>query len=317
MALTSNQVDMSVKLSDNFILKNPILTASGTFGYCDEFEDYTDISSLGAVVTKAITREPRTGNDGQRVLEVHGGMINSIGLENIGIEKFIETRLPILKAKNIEFIINIAGASQDEYMQVAEICEANKIKAIELNISCPNVKQGCLEFGTDEKTLFKLISNVRNVYKGCLIVKITPNVTSVEKIALAAQNAGTDCISAINTVKALALKLYYDKNRKQFVKTRQIQGGLSGKAVKPIALGVVSRLSQVLDIPIIGIGGIYSLEDVFEFFAVGADAVQIGTANFTNPDISGSIVNQLQNFMTENDIQSIDELKLMLKGTIK
>ncbi len=313
MAIISSAVDMSVNLN-GLALKNPILTASGTFGYCDEFEDYMNPAELGAVVTKAITLAPRPGNTWQRIFEVEAGMINSIGLENVGIDAFIENKLPILKAKNIDFIMNVAGASMEEYIQVSEICQNNNIKAIELNISCPNVKQGCLEFGTDEKTLGELVTNVRNVYKGCLMIKLTPNVTSVEKIALAAQNAGADCVSAINTVKALGLKLYFDKNKKQFIKTQQIQGGLSGRAVKPIALGVVSRLANVLEIPIVGMGGIYSLSDVFEFLAVGADAVQIGTANFTHPDISGNLVGELKEFMAENGVQSIQELKEMLRN---
>lgn len=303
-------VDLSVN-KGKLKLKNPILTASGTFGYNFEYGRFVNVASLGAIVTKAISLEPRPGNDWQRICETYGGMINSIGLENVGIKKFIEEKLPFLIKGNVDFIVNLAGASIDEYVQLAQICEANDINAVELNVSCPNVKSGCLEFGTDETVLHNLVSQVREVYSGCLIVKLTPNVTSVEKIALAAQDAGADAVSAINTVKGLSVKIRYINGKFQ---KETVQGGLSGKAVKPIALGVVNRISQVLDIPIIGIGGIYSLDDVFEFLSVGADAVQIGTANFTHPDISERLIEELKDYMESNGFQSLNELKEKLRG---
>ena len=207
--------------------------------------------------------------------------------------------------------MNLAGASIDEYVKLAQICEQNKIAAVELNVSCPNVKSGCLEFGTDDKVLHNLVSQVRDEFSGCLIVKLTPNVTSVEKIAVAAQSAGADAVSAINTVKGLGVKIHFVNGRFQ---KETVQGGLSGRAVKPIALGVINRISKVLDIPIIGIGGIYSLEDIFEFFAVGAEAVQIGTANFTHPDISERLIFELQDFMETNGFSTLDELKEKLRG---
>ena len=305
---------MAVDLSINkgkLKLKNPILTASGTFGYNFEYARFVDVASLGGIVTKAISLEPRSGNDWQRICETYGGMINSIGLENIGVKKFIEEKLPFLIKGNVNFIVNLAGSSIDEYVKLAQICEENKINAVELNVSCPNVKSGCIEFGTDEKVLKSLVSQVRAVFSGCLIVKLTPNVTSVEKIALAAKEAGADAVSAINTVKGLSIKVRYINGKFQ---KETVQGGLSGKAVKPIALGVVNRISKILDIPVIGIGGIYSLEDVFEFFAAGAEAVQIGTANFTHPDISERLVNELKGFMETNGFQSLDELKEKLRG---
>ena len=297
-------VDLSVN-KGKLKLKNPILTASGTFGYNFEYGRFVNVASLGAIVTKAISLEPRPGNDWQRICETYGGMINSIGLENVGIKKFIEEKLPFLIKGNVDFIVNLAGASIDEYVQLAQICEANDINAVELNVSCPNVKSGCLEFGTDETVLHNLVSQVREVYSGCLIVKLTPNVTSVEKIALAAQDAGADAVSAINTVKGLSVKIRYINGKFQ---KETVQGGLS------IALGVVNRISQVLDIPIIGIGGIYSLDDVFEFLSVGADAVQIGTANFTHPDISERLIEELKDFMESNGFQSLNELKEKLRG---
>ena len=310
MGLVNNRLEVDL---NGLILKNPVLCASGTFGYCDEFKDFVDIQQLGAIVTKAITLNPRLGNDWQRVFETEAGMINSVGLENVGIEAFISNKLPLLKSNNVDFIVNVAGATLEEYIEVAKICQANNIRAIELNISCPNVKHGCLEFGTDENSLETLVKAVRYVYENYLIVKLTPNVTQVEKIAVAAQNAGANAVSAINTVKALGKKIFFDKNRKEFITTQQIQGGLSGKAIKPIALGIVNRISKVVDIPIIGMGGIHTLDDIFEFISVGADAVQIGTANFTHPDISQNLIKQLSNFVEENDIKDFNELRQMLR----
>ena len=302
-------VDLSVK-KEKLFLKNPIMTASGTFGYADEFEDFIDVSRLGAVVTKAISLKPRPGNSWNRVIEVTSGMINSIGLENVGIEKFISDKLPVLRKKNIDFVVNLAGSGMDEYVELARICDANKIHAVELNVSCPNVKSGCLEFGTDARTLGELVKSVREVYNGCLIVKLTPNVTRIEDIALAAQENGADAVSAINTLKGLGMKLSF-KNGKFY--REQVIGGFSGVAVKPVALGVVNRLKSVLDIPIIGLGGIASMQDVLEFFAVGADAVQIGTANFTAPDISERIIDELSAFMEENGFRTLEELKAELR----
>lgn len=303
-------VDLSVN-KGKLVLKNPIMTASGTFGYADEFEDFMDVSKLGAVVTKAISLKPRPGNSWNRVIEVEAGMINSIGLENVGIERFISEKLPVLNAKNINYVMNLAGASESEYVELAKISEQNGIKAIELNVSCPNVKSGCLEFGTDAKTLGELVKSVRNEYRGCLIVKLTPNVTRIEDIALSAQDNGADAVSAINTLKGLGMKLSF-RNGKFY--REQVVGGFSGVAVKPVALGVVNRLKQVLDIPIIGLGGISSMQDVLEFFAVGAEAVQIGTANFTYPNISEKIIEDLDGFMMQNGFNCLDELKERLRG---
>lgn len=303
-------VDLSVS-KGRLILKNPIMTASGTFGYADEFEDFIDVSRLGAVVTKAISLKPRPGNSWNRVIEVTSGMINSIGLENVGIEKFISDKLPLLRQKNINFVVNLAGSGMEEYVELAQICERNKIGAVELNVSCPNVKSGCLEFGTDPKTLGELVKSVREVYNGCLIVKLTPNVTRIEDIGLAAQENGADAVSAINTLKGLGMKLSF-KNGKFY--REQVIGGFSGMAVKPVALGVVNRLKAVLNIPIIGLGGVASIQDVLEFFAVGAEAVQIGTANFTTPDISERIIDQLTKFMEENKFNTLEELKKELRG---
>ncbi len=292
-------------------LKNPIMTASGTYGYASEYNDFIDVSELGAVVTKAISLYPRAGNKHLRITETKAGMINSIGLENVGIEKFIEIKLPELQQNNIDFVMNVAGSTLDEYVKVAKICDDNNIKAIELNVSCPNVKAGCLEFGTDENSLYELVSAVRAVYNGFLIVKLTPNVTSIEKLGIAAQKAGANALSAINTLKGTSIKIDFIKGK--FYKTI-VQGGYSGIGIKPVAVGAVSRLVKAVDIPVIGMGGIETLEDVLEFFAAGAEAVQIGTANFTHPETAGNLVKELENFITNNGFEDLNQLKRELRA---
>ncbi|MBQ4078156.1 dihydroorotate dehydrogenase [bacterium] len=292
-------------------LKNPIMTASGTYGYASEYNDFIDVSELGAVVTKAISLYPRAGNKHLRITETKAGMINSIGLENVGIEKFIEVKLPELIENNIDFVMNVAGSTLDEYVKVAKICDDNNIKAIELNVSCPNVKAGCLEFGTDENSLFELVSAVRAVYNGFLIVKLTPNVTSIEKLGIAAQKAGANALSAINTLKGTSIKIDFIKGK--FYKTI-VQGGYSGIGIKPVAVGAVSRLVKAVDIPVIGMGGIETLDDVLEFFAAGAEAVQIGTANFTHPETAGKLVKELEDFITNNGFKDLNELKRELRA---
>lgn len=302
--------DLSVNLN-GFKLKNPIMTASGTFGYCDEFEDFLDVSKLGAIVTKAITINPKKGNEGERIFETQKGMINRIGLENVGIKEFIDKKLPVLKEKNINFIMNLAGSSFEDYIETAKIAQNAKIEAIEVNVSCPNVKSGCLEFGTTPESLSKLTESIRKVYKGFLIIKLTPNVSDIESLALAAQNSGADCISAINTIKGLGIKIEITPDKK-FKKTF-VQGGLSGRCIKPVALSMVKRIKSTVKIPIIGIGGIATLDDVLEFLTAGADAVQIGTENFTHPDICEKLINELNHLLDELNIADIEELKRKLR----
>ena len=282
------------------ILKNPIIAASGTYGYNFEYNVFNDVKKLGAIVTKGVTLEVRSGNQGERLFETYGGMINRIGLENIGIYEFLKNQ-----PKNLDYILNIAGACVEDYVTCAKICEENHIKAVELNVSCPNVKAGCMEFGTDENLLYDLIKRFKKEYSGYLIVKLTPNVTSAEKMAQAVQKAGANAISAINTVKGMGVKLNFENGR--FSKST-VEGGLSGKCIKPVALSFVSRISKVVNIPIIGMGGIYSLNDVFEFLSVGASAVEVGTANFTQPDICSSLVDELEIFMQKNNFKTIESL---------
>ena len=238
-------------------------------------------------------------------------MINRIGLENVGIKEFIDKKLPVLKEKNINFIMNLAGSSFEDYIKTAKIAQNAKIEAIEVNVSCPNVKSGCLEFGTTPESLSKLTESIRKVYKGFLIIKLTPNVSDIESLALAAQNSGADCISAINTIKGLGIKIEITPDKK-FKKTF-VQGGLSGRCIKPVALSMVKRIKSVVKIPIIGIGGIATLDDVLEFLTAGADAVQIGTENFTHPDICEKLINELNHLLDELNIADIEELKRKLR----
>lgn len=301
-------LDTSVKIG-KLNLKNPIITASGTFGYADEYDDFMNVADIGAIITKGITLNPKTGNSQPRIKEVRNGLINSIGLENIGIYAFIEKKLPILQQKNIDFILNIAGESIEEYVKLAKICQENNINAVELNLSCPNVTCGCLEFGKDEETLHKLVSEVRKNFDKAIIVKLSSNVSFPEKMAKTAENAGADAISAINTVKSINITLNNDYKGFKFIK-----GGLSGSCIKPMALNFIYEIRKHVSIPIIGMGGITCLQDMLEFFAVGADAVQIGTANFTHPDLSQKLVFELQEFMNSQKYSSLEELKEGLRG---
>lgn len=300
-------MDLSVKIG-SMRLKNPVITASGTFGYNDEYNDFMNLQGIGAIITKGITLHPRSGNPQPRIKEVKGGLINSIGLENVGIQAFIEKKLPVLREKNIEFIVNIAGESIEEYKELAAICHNAGIPAIELNLSCPNVDKGCLEFGKDEATLSRLVSGVRESFSGTLIVKLGSNVSFPEKIALAVQNAGADAISAINTVKAMNITI--NTNNKGF---KFIKGGLSGPCIKPIALNFIWEIRKAVSIPIIGMGGITSLSDMLEFFAAGATAVQIGTGTFMSPDISERLAHELQDFMAISGYNSLQDLILDLR----
>lgn len=304
--------NFAIKGSENktFGLQNPVLAASGTYGYTIEYSVFNNVQKLGAVVTKAITLKPRAGNKGTRLFETASGMINSIGLENIGVEEFVKRKIPVFQKSGVNYIVNVAGSTIEEYSTVAKMLEVADVSAIEVNASCPNVKNGCLEFGTDPVLLGELISAVRAAFSGFLIIKLTPNVADIESLTIAAKNAGADCISAINTVKGLGVDLQFINTGEggKFHKTLT-QGGLSGKCIKPVALSFVKRIRTCTDLPIIGIGGISKLQDIFEFMAVGADAVQIGTENFTTPDVCESLVNELTEFMATNGFGTLEELK--------
>ena len=294
------------KNGNTLTLKSPIIGASGTFGYDREFSDFIDLSCFGAIATKGITLEQRPGNSGERIFEVEGGMINRIGLENIGINSFIKEKLPYLKENNIDFLLNIAGSTTEDYEKLATMAQDNNIKALEVNVSCPNVKQGCLEFGLNPESLFKLTQKIRQAYSGFLIVKLSPNTSDIKLLATASEQGGADCISAINTIRALGVKVDFIGNK--FIK-RSVQGGLSGKCIKPVALYMVSEIRRAVKIPVIAMGGISKLSDLFEFLSVGADAFEIGTANFIYPSICTTLACELNNFIEKNNFKNFEDLK--------
>lgn len=300
----SAKKDLSVNIA-GLNLKNPFITASGTYGYADEYEEFVNLQNVGAIITKGITLNPRSGNPQPRLGEVKNGLINSIGLENVGISAFIEKKLPVLLDKKIEFIVNVAGFSINEYVEIARICEVNSIPAIELNVSCPNVKDGCLEFAKDKDMLAKVISEVRNVFYKTLIVKLSPNVSGPSEIALTAQEAGADAVSAINTVKAMKVSTRFKEGKLEY---SHIKGGMSGSVVKPVALAFIHEIKQVIHIPIIGLGGVCNIQDALDFIAVGAQAVQVGTANFTYPEIMDKLSLDLEKVLNDNNINSYSDL---------
>ncbi len=284
-----------------FILKNPILTASGTFGYGDDLPDYVDIEHFGGIVTKSLTGKPRDGNPPPRIVETAGGMLNSIGLANVGVEAFIEERLPNIRDQNTTIIVNIAGSKLEEYCQILERLEgAPGIDAYEINVSCPNVKEGGMEFGVSCTHLEKLIMALKELSSRPLITKLSPNVTSIEEMAQAAVEAGSDMLSLINTLVGTAIDI---ETRRPILST--IFGGLSGPAIKPVALAQVFKTYQTVDVPIIGIGGISSAKDVIQFLMAGAAAVEIGTMNYRDPGIGIKIVSNLNRWLIDNEIEDI------------
>lgn len=296
------KIDMSVDLG-GLKLNNPILTASGTFGFGREYEDFIDIAKIGAIAVKGLTLEPRKGNKGPRVAETPSGMLNSIGLENPGVKDFIDKELPYLKEKGVKVIANIAGNTIEEYCEIARILDNTDCDAVEMNISCPNVKQGGVAFGTNKDTVYKITYEVRKNLSKPLIVKLSPNVTDIKEMAAMAQKGGADCISLINTLVGMAVDI---KTRRPLLHNNV--GGLSGPAIKPVALRMVWEVSKVVDIPIIGMGGITNIQDVIEFMLVGAKAVAIGTGNFPNPALTIDLIDGLEKYMKENDISRLDDL---------
>lgn len=269
-------------------LQSPLIPASGVFGYGDEY-DFIDYKYIGAFVTKGLSLKPREGNPTPRLTEVYGGMLNSVGLQNIGVEKFISEKLPIISKLKPKIIVNFFGNSEEEFLELAKILsDCPEIFALEMNVSCPNVKKACISFGQDPIALNQLTKKVKEVCNKPLIVKLTPNVTDITEIAKAAVDAGADALSLINTVKAMAIDI---KTGKPVLAS--IQGGLSGRAIKPIAIRAVYDVANTVQVPIIGLGGIYTAEDVLEFFLAGATAVQIGTAMFTDPNICETIYKDL------------------------
>jgi len=285
--------------------KNPIFVASGTFGYGTENPELVDISKLGAIVTKSITLNPREGNPPPRIVETSSGMINSIGLANIGVEKYISDMLPVYEEMDTPIIMNIAGSSMTEYMDVMKKVEAvsSSIVGYEINISCPNVKEGGMEFGVDCAMTEKLTRKLRAHTDRLLIMKLSPNVTDITAIAKSSENGGADAVSAINTVVGMSID---SKTGKSNIYTTY--GGLSGPAIKPIGLACVHKVFNAVNIPIIGIGGIVSSTDVLEYILAGSCAVQVGTANYRDPGIAEKILQNLESYLDNQGLDSISSL---------
>ncbi len=300
--MNSASIDLSVRLG-RLTLRNPILTASGTFGYAREMERLVDFSRLGGILPKTVTHAPRAGNPPWRTVETAAGLLNSIGLDNDGIEAFIEHHLPYLRELPTAIIVSIAGRNHDEFVAMAQRLDGLAgVAAIELNISCPNVANG-VDFGADAALCGRLVSAVRERCRTPVIAKLTPNVTSIAAIAKAAAEAGADAISLINTVLGMALDW-----RKRRPLLGNVMGGLSGPAIKPIALRCVYQAAQAVKTPLIGIGGIATIDDVLEFIVAGASAVQVGTANYYDPTVSMKLVDALPAALQEAGVTSVREL---------
>lgn len=297
--------DISVKIG-KLRLKNPVMVASGTYGY--EYADFVDVSKLGGIVAKSITLNPKQGNPPPRIYETPCGMLNTIGLENVGVEGFLKKKLPKFKKLRTKIIASIAGSTVDEYPKVVRRLERSGIDGIEINISCPNVNEGGMLFGQDPKTAYSVISSVRKVTKLPLIAKLTPNVGDISIIAKAVVEAGCDAISVINTIVGMAVDI---EDRRPVLS--MITGGLSGPAIKPIALHYVYSLYREVKVPIIGVGGIATAKDALEFIITGATAVQVGTANFINPKVSIEIVDGIKKYCVEKAVKKIGELVGSLK----
>ncbi|MBM4169524.1 MAG: dihydroorotate dehydrogenase [Ignavibacteria bacterium] len=293
--------------------QNRVFVASGTFGYGDEVGNLVDTSLLGGIMTKSLSLKPRAGNPPRRIVETPSGMLNSIGLANIGVEKFLKEKLPFLRSLRTKIIANIAASSTDEYCEVLRLMDSEEgIAGYEINVSCPNVKEGGLSFGTDCKKVREITEKLRLLTDRPLIIKLTPNVTHISEFARAAQEAGADAISAINTLVGLAIDL---RTRKPKLST--VTGGLSGPAIKPVALAKVYEIAQAVEIPIIGIGGIASTEDALEFLIVGASAVQIGTMNFVEPSIAGTIARGIEEYAQRQNLKDVGELVGTLDANIE
>lgn len=285
-------------------LKNPVLTASGTFGYGTEFADFIDLNRLGGFIVKGTTLNAREGNDYPRMAETPSGMLNAVGLQNKGVDYFIDHIYPTIKNIDSQVIVNVSGACVDDYVAVAEkLASLDKINAIEVNISCPNVKQGGMAFGTTCEGAASVTKAVRKAYPKTLIVKLSPNVTDITSIAKAVETEGADSVSLINTMLGMAIDV---ERQRPMLST--ITGGLSGPAVRPIAVRMVWQVAKVVSIPVIGLGGIASGRDAMEFILAGATAVQIGTCNFVDPAITMKIINYIDDYCNRHNVDDIHEL---------
>lgn len=285
-------------------LKNPVLTASGTFGYGTEFQDFIDLERLGGFIVKGTTLKHREGNPYPRMAETPSGMLNAVGLQNKGVDYFIEHIYPTIKDVNTNILVNVSGSTIADYVATAEKINAlDRIPAIELNISCPNVKEGGMAFGTSCVSASEVVKEVRKVYKKHLMVKLSPNVTSIQEIALAVEGAGADSVSLINTLMGMAVNV---KTRKPVLST--ITGGLSGPCVKPVALRMVWQVAKAVKIPVVGLGGISCANDAIEFLLAGASAIQIGTANFIDPTVTIKVIDGINDYLDQNGFMSVKEI---------
>lgn len=307
--LSSSQLlNLSVDIA-GLKLKNPIMTASGTFGYGEEYSEFIDLNRLGAIVVKGLSITPRQGNPTPRIVETPAGMLNAIGLQNIGVKEFIKSKLPFLRQFNTPVIANFFGDSIDEYIHAAEeLSSAEGVHALEMNISCPNKQAGWIVFGTDPKTMEQVVTAVRKTTNLPLIVKLSPNVTDIGLMAKVAENAGADAVSLINTITGMVVDI---KKRRPVLANNT--GGLSGPAVRPIAVRMVWEVYKAVKIPIIGMGGIMATNDALEFLIAGARAVAVGTANFINPTATVEIIEGLEKFLTEEGLSDINEIIGSLK----
>ena len=296
-------VDLSVKIG-NMGLKNPVMTASGTFGYGLEFADFIDLSRLGGIIVKGTTLNHREGNPYPRMAETPSGMLNAVGLQNKGVEYFAENIYPQIKDIDTNMIVNVSGACVEDYVATAErIASLDKIPAIELNISCPNVKQGGMAFGTSCDGAASVVSAVRKVYPKTLIVKLSPNVTDIASIAKAVEAEGADSVSLINTLMGMSI----DAERRR-PRLSTITGGLSGACVKPVALRMVWQVANAVKIPVIGLGGISSATDAVEFLLAGATAIQIGTANFIDPTLTVKVAEGIEDYLKRHNFNSVKDI---------
>ena len=288
----------------NLRLKNPVLTASGTFGYGEEFADFVDLNRLGGFVVKGTTGTHREGNPYPRMVETPSGMLNSVGLQNGGVEKFCTEVYPRIQHLDTNIIVNVSGSSIEEYCSVAEQVDAlERVPAIELNISCPNVKHGGMAFGTDPHMAAQVVEAVRRVYHKTLIVKLSPNVTSITDIARAVEDAGADSVSLINTLLGMAIDI--ERRRPCMA---NVTGGLSGPAVKPVAVRMVWQVAHAVKVPVVGLGGISTPADAVEFLMAGATAIEVGTANFMDPSVTMKIIDGLEEFCHTHGVKHISEI---------
>lgn len=284
-------------------MKNPVTTGSGTFGSGEEFSEFVDLSKLGAVTTKGVANVPWPGNPTPRVAEVYGGMLNAIGLQNPGINVFVERDVPYLKKAGATIIVNVCGKSEKDYVEVVERLSDEPVDLLEINVSCPNVKEGGIAFGQDPKALYEITKAVKAKAKQPIIMKLSPNVTDITEMAKAAVDAGSDALSLINTLTGMKI----DIERRDFVLANKT-GGMSGPAIKPVAVRMVYQVANAVDVPIIGMGGIATAEDALEFIMAGATAVSVGTANFINPATTLEVVDGIKAYMERHQINDINEL---------